>query len=737
MKGRAGAAVTFLLSLAVVVMVFLLPPYWLALPLLGMAGGLFVSRKSSSWSDLLAPVLMAALSAFVFISDSRQAAMTYPIVVNLGLLMYFGGSLRGGPTAIERLARLEQPELPAEGVRYTRILTKVWCGFFFLNGSFAAFTVWWGDARLWALYNGGVSYLLIGLLVFGERLGRPYLSRVLLGGSSAETAALANRLLGAARTDEAMVCVIGDRVVALGQFREDVLAKARAVAASSVQEWIMDAAEGYPFAVDLLAVCLSGRHAVVPQNHQPATLASLRMRHPEAVACGEVVAHAGAASAWQPADGGRISFHTSGSSGEPKCVTCAFVALVGEAETMEAAFGGQLGAAQVIGTVPHHFIYGTIFRIIWPLWSGRVFRCDPLGDGYAVLACLRRGGDFILVSSPSLLERVPAEDIPDLAPLKAIFSSGSLLRSEVALRWGSPVEIYGSTETGGVAWRRQQKGGEAWESLPGVVVSAGVDARLRVVSPFVAPGGELTADAVRIGSDGRFELLGRVDRIAKVEGRRVSLPELEAIIESHPAVRRAVIFQPEGHARLAAIVVPRGELPMVDYIALAAELRAALLVRHDAVVVPRRWKLLPRLPADARGKATQATLRAIFDPPSKGFPAEAGWPQLLAHQSLEDGVRLTLKVPPELPIFAGHFPGLPILPGVTLIDWAALIAETYLGVSAEFTVVDNLKFNAAVYPMETLELTLTRCPDGVRFRYDHDGKLKASGALLRQSVLHV
>ena len=59
MKGRAGAAVTFLLSLAVVVMVFLLPPYWLALPLLGMAGGLFVSRKSSSWFDLLAPVLMA------------------------------------------------------------------------------------------------------------------------------------------------------------------------------------------------------------------------------------------------------------------------------------------------------------------------------------------------------------------------------------------------------------------------------------------------------------------------------------------------------------------------------------------------------------------------------------------------------------------------------------------------------------------------------------------------------
>ena len=130
-------------------------------------------------------------------------------------------------------------------------------------------------------------------------------------------------------------------------------------------------------------------------------------------------------------------------------------------------------------------------------------------------------------------------------------------------------------------------------------------------------------------------------------------------------------------------------------------------------------------------------MRAIFDPPAEGFPAEAGWPQQLAHQRLENGVRLTLKVPPELPMFAGHFPGMPILPGVTLIDWAALIAETYLGVSNEFAVVDNLKFNAAIYPAETLELTLTLCSEGVRFHYDHAGKTKASGALLHKPVLHV
>jgi hypothetical protein len=735
MKGRAGAAVTFLLSLAVVVMVFLLPPYWLALPLLGMAGGLFVSRKSSSWSDLLAPVLMASLAAFVFIADSRRAAMAYPVVINFGLLSYFWGSLRGGPTAIERLARLEQPELPPEGVRYTRVLTKVWCAFFILNGLFAAFTAWWGDSRLWAAYNGLIAYVLIGGLVLGERLFRPILIRKFHGDAPLGREVSA-RLLGAGRPDDSIVCLVGRQPVELRRFREAVIAKARAVDASPAQDWIMDSADSQQFAIDLLAVCLSGRHAIVPQNHQPATLAALRARHSEAMVCGETGLDGPTSREWQPADGGRISFHTSGSSGEPKCVTRDFAALVAEAKMLEELFGVRLGGAQVIGTVPHHFIYGTIFRIIWPLWAGRAFRCDPLSDGHAVLACLRRGGDFVLVSSPSLLERVPAEDVRDLGQLKGIFSSGSLLRVEVARRWGAPVEIYGSTETGGVAWRRQEKGDDAWRCLPGVTVSAGADGCLSVSSPFVAQGGEKTADAVRLLASDRFELLGRVDRIAKVEGRRVSLAELEATIERHPAVSRCLIFQPDGHARLAAIVVPRAEFPAIDYAVLTAELRAALLVRHDAVVAPRRWKFLPRLPADVRGKAPLATLRAIFDPPGEGFPPEACWPQLLGHRRSESGVAVSLKVPAELPLFAGHFPGLPILPGVALLAWASLLAEAYLGVAPGFSVIDNLKFNAAVYPGESLELTLTAHLDGVRFRYDLDGMLKASGALLRNPVPH-
>lgn len=88
----------------------------------------------------------------------------YPCLINLALALGFAASLHRGMPAIERLARLQEPDLPAAGVRYTRRVTWLWLGFFILNGSIAAGLSLWGSLHWWALYNGGVAYLLMGLL---------------------------------------------------------------------------------------------------------------------------------------------------------------------------------------------------------------------------------------------------------------------------------------------------------------------------------------------------------------------------------------------------------------------------------------------------------------------------------------------------------------------------------------------------------------------------------------------
>nr|WP_095925205.1 hypothetical protein [Rahnella victoriana] len=96
----------------------------------------------------------------------------YPVAVNGILLGLFLSSLYGRQSLVERLARLSEPDLPPEGVIYTRRVTQVWCVFFLCNGAFALYTCLKGDMALWALYNGGISYLLIGLLMGMEWIVR-------------------------------------------------------------------------------------------------------------------------------------------------------------------------------------------------------------------------------------------------------------------------------------------------------------------------------------------------------------------------------------------------------------------------------------------------------------------------------------------------------------------------------------------------------------------------------------
>lgn len=91
----------------------------------------------------------------------------YPVLMSLGSATLFAYTLIRPPTMIERFARLHQPDLPESGVRWTRQVTKVWCGFLVLNALVALSTVFL-STQIWAVYNGFISYVLMGILLLGE-----------------------------------------------------------------------------------------------------------------------------------------------------------------------------------------------------------------------------------------------------------------------------------------------------------------------------------------------------------------------------------------------------------------------------------------------------------------------------------------------------------------------------------------------------------------------------------------
>jgi uncharacterized membrane protein len=116
-------------------------------------------------------ILFAGISIFsslVFFANSKSLLLYYPVLVSLLFLFLLSFSLLFPPTMIERFARIKDPELSVTAINYTKAATVAWCLFFVFNGSIAFYTAQLGNLKIWSLYNGLISYCLIGLFFSAE-----------------------------------------------------------------------------------------------------------------------------------------------------------------------------------------------------------------------------------------------------------------------------------------------------------------------------------------------------------------------------------------------------------------------------------------------------------------------------------------------------------------------------------------------------------------------------------------
>ncbi len=394
------------------------------------------------------------------------------------------------------------------------------------------------------------------------------------------------------------------------------LAKVQAMAKPG-ESWLLAAEDPYVFLAGLLGLAAAGAHIVLPPNHLSDSLAAL-----ERGVAGTLRALPESGSTSMPSprvfQDVDLVFWTSGSSGQAKAVRRRLTHLLAEVGVLEGLFGQRFLEGPVLGTVPHHHIYGCLFRVLWPFLMGRAFAREISGhpDHFAQ-------DHGALVSSPAHLSRIlHLVDFHGITrPVATVFSSGGPLARRDALAWrawvpGGVVEVYGSTESGGIAWRVQDEdpASEAWTPFPDVQLAQDEDGALRLHTERVEGGALRMEDRVEFRADGRFELLGRLDRVVKVEEKRVSLPELERALEEHPKVRKAAVLLLEGPRRMLGAVVALDQPPgsPKERRALAQVLRSHLGARFDSVLLPRRWRFLEQLPTDARGKLPQVSLKALF-----------------------------------------------------------------------------------------------------------------------------
>jgi acyl-coenzyme A synthetase/AMP-(fatty) acid ligase len=547
----------------------------------------------------------------------------------------------------------------------------------------------------------------------------------------------------------------GDRLVAFGRegersdadLRRDVAALAAQLSPAHGHELLLCCDDSYAFAVGLLAAARVGARAVLAPSRQPGTLRELAQKVHGALFDGDPPDALAGVPCWHPLEVARVSdpgeplalrldrdaplavLFTSGTTGDARRTLKAVRHLEDEVAVLEQQFGAQLGPdARILATVAPQHLYGLLFRVLWPLASGRAFLRSAVLHPEELAPHSGEDAPFAIATSPVTLRHLVARGELSLrrASCRAIFSSGGPLAAELARQTAdalgsAPFEVYGSTETGGVAVRQQMRGDEPWRLLPGVEAECDpATGRLGVRSPFVssADGSFATGDRAAFTDEGELVLLGRADRVIKVGEKRLALPDMEAQLRAHVAVRDAallVLEKKNGDLRVAAVVVPTAaawDAVAVDGRRALARLLSAHLAAHfERVLLPRAWRFVAALPSNAQGKLTQDALRALF---ASDSPPDA--PERLTTTRTAEALELRARIPFDLAYLDGHFPGTPVVAGSVQLHFAMRALEELQGEAPELASLEALKFHDVLLPGQEVSLRVER-QDRDRFRF--------------------
>jgi 3-hydroxymyristoyl/3-hydroxydecanoyl-(acyl carrier protein) dehydratase len=547
----------------------------------------------------------------------------------------------------------------------------------------------------------------------------------------------------------------GGQALTRADFRRDITPAVQALAALNQPRIVLFEADLYDFTVWLFAAWALGLGVILPSDDLTATRAALPV--PWVGRCQGLAQNA--VERWSGQGGDQtdhlpdcgapgLSLFTSGSSGEPCLIDKTLDQLRAEIAALQQHLGDRLvPGVRFVMSVPHQHLFGLSYGLLWPLTFAFPIMADRLR--YAEDFWRLPNADYVLLSAPTFLKH-----LPELAA--AGFTAEQGARWRMAISAGKPLsapvqkgcrdllqapifDAYGSTETASVAFREEH--GAPWVAVPGVRLSVDADtSRLRIHSPFIAPeewdSGYLAKDLVRLDAHG-FELIGRVDRIVKIGEKRISLGKVEESIASLPEVAHLAVLplnsQEDRREILGAVVilsaVGRERLAELGKVHFDRALREALRDQLEAIALPRRWRYVDALPANAMGKTTQRDLEHLFAPE---FPQATC---LMQEQDKAGGqVQLQLQVDGDLVWFAGHFPQVPVLPGVVQVDWAAHFGRLHfaeIGCDGPVTGVIGLKFTNLIRPGDSISLALQWQQSKARLEFTfHKGDAPCSNGVL-------
>lgn len=522
--------------------------------------------------------------------------------------------------------------------------------------------------------------------------------------------------------------LITDDGVTLAALKKDVANARESIKAVTHDELALFHSDAYIFLVWLLAAWQEGRKVLVPVDKNIA----LSPKFIDWFKIGEF--DAPDLTQWGNGKGldvetfsvlkhgfDALGVFTSGSTGEPVCIDKTIRQLENEVDALEFTFGAAIPKDVVFyRSVSHQHFFGMPFGVYWAISRGSMLSRTAIKGGHE----WNTSNPQVLITSPSFLKSIvdTASQHKNIGTgIQSIFSAGGVLESSIfttinAITNTRVVDIYGSSETGHIAWRSSPE--MPWQAQAGVQFKKPIQGVLEIKSTF-CPSDDWfpTSDLARQNGDS-FEILGRADRIIKVEGTRVSLSQLVGSIKESLLVEDCQISDLESGRRsqLGAVLKlsPLGvqTLETEGRLGLVNQLKESLRGKINSIAIPRRWRFIEDFPRNALGKVLKADLDSLFVEKLKA-------PIIISSRIEGNSVEVVLDMLKSLDCFNGHFEDFPVVPGVALIEWAMNTAKSHLAKDHHFTGMSQIKFQKFIKPNQIVRLKLDFNPVSMNLKYQY------------------
>lgn len=595
--------------------------------------------------NLISSFFFLTAGILCFVANSALFLKLYPVAVCATLLFFFATSLFSPPPIVFRFATMQDKSILKSPYKsrvenYCRKVTLVWCAFFVLNICAAIYTAFFCSEKMWSIYNGGISYLIMGMIFAIEFLVRMRVNKKMQNYFSI------SNFTAKSRADDFVMCFEGIWSDGVYKTWKDFLcdtAKMRAfVRGKDCGEWILHCNDNWYFLVTFVALLQCKKQVMLTANISSEFIKEMKNPCQEflsdapsaieslgAFDIASIIANSALPNESEirdapkiNSDETRIHLFTSGSTGKPKDVVQRMTEFEQDNAFVFSKWGEEFLQRKLVATVSQHHIYGFLFTISLPFAAGVPFRRTRI----EFPSEFEKFSDekYMIIAVPAFLKRTNDAQGENPLPLKEsfIFTSGGVLLPEVAARTNKvfgfwPVEVYGSTETSGIAYR-QSKDGLEWTPFDNTEIWRNDLGCLVIKSPYIKnPEGFETADLVEILPDGKFILKGRADSIVKIEEKRVSLAEVENRILQSGLVQDVCVVAMSDRRQYLAAAVAFNETGKQKFSAqkkfdINMFFHDYLMQFFENVVIPKKWRFVETIPCDLQGKHKKQEIQALF-----------------------------------------------------------------------------------------------------------------------------